>query len=186
MSSLVVIIEAISLVLDGLDGKAGVGELVEARLLCGGRIDDGAVRVSVLFGGGGGGFSIGDGGAHLGDKISMTITLFGGDHAVKVAGSGGVEDVGGLVGLGDIFVADGGVGAISDRVAFSINDVSKKGKAVGGFFLGDVAGAGLFDGLGGSDEDGGFALASIPEALVRLEVVANDGRKISLHGLVFF
>lgn len=55
-----------------------------------------------------------------------------------------------------------------------------------GFFFANIADAGFFDFFGGSDLDGGVALAGDPETAIGAKIKRNQGCNVGLHRLIFF
>lgn len=125
--------------------------------------------------------------AHLGNDFGVTIVLFLGNHVIdRCRVSGSVEDVGDGAGLGGVFFFEGRVGNIANGAAFGIDDVGQKGESVRGFFFGNIARTGFFDGLGGGNGNSRFLLAGNPGAFAGFGVEIDYGGKVSFHGLVFF
>ena len=179
----------------GLDGRLlrGLGGFLGCFRRSGlaevGGIEGGSWRFGLGGGLDGDGIIGGDSSAHLLDDFGAVTVGLGAEVGSDLSGLVVFKNVGGGLGLGDELVADGRVGggsdAVFDGVAFGVYDVGEEGETTAGLFLRNVFSEDLFNDFGGGDFDGGFTLAGIPKATIRLGIKADESGDVSLHGLVF-
>ena len=115
----------------------------------------------------------------------MAGALLGGKKLIDSGRRVGVKNVWSGVGFGDDLrlnrsVVDGA----TDSIALGIYDISQEGETIPCFFFGKIASARFFYEFWCGDLDSGFALAGMPETLMRFEMIRNNSSKICLHWLI--
>ena len=132
-----------------------------------------------------GGVGLG-GGGHLDilEGGGATVLLLFDDHLVNYGGGVAVEHVVSVEVFGEEVVAHRAAGVATDRVTFSVDDVSEEAEAGRGFFPADVAGARKFNLFRSGNYDRRFTLTRVPDASFRFYVIRNHSGKVGFHRLV--